>query len=38
MKFTKHAEVRKRQRGFSEFTLKAIKRYGRCENAPGNAI
>jgi hypothetical protein len=37
MKFTKHAEVRFRQRGFSNFILDIISAYGRVENAPGGA-
>ena len=37
LKLTKHAEERKRQRGFSKFSLDIIKRFGRYEKAPGNA-
>ncbi len=36
--FTKHSKIRMRQRGFSDFTMNIIQQYGRCENAPGNAM
>ena len=37
MRLTKHATKRKKQRGFSNFSLQMIQKYGRCENAPGGA-
>lgn len=38
MKLTKHAQKRKDQRGFSDFSLKIINKFGRCERAPGGAL
>jgi len=38
MKLTKHAKKRKKQRGFSNFSLQMIQKYGRCESAPAGAI
>jgi hypothetical protein len=37
MKFTQHAEKRKKQRGFSDQIVKIIKRHGRSMRAPGGA-
>ena len=37
MKMSKHAETRKQQRGFSDFSLTVIHRFGREEKAPGGA-
>ena len=37
MKLSKHAAIRKRQRGFSKFTLDIILQFGRYKNAPGGA-
>jgi len=37
MRLTKHATKRKKQRGFSSFSLQMIQKYGRCESAPGGA-
>ena len=37
MKLTKHAGKRKRQRGFSRFSLDIIMECGRSEKAPGGA-
>jgi len=37
MKITKHAEIRMQQRGFSDFALTIIYRFGREEKAPGGA-
>ena len=37
MKMTKHAEIRKQQRGFSEQSLEIVLRYGRSITAPGGA-
>lgn len=34
---TKHSQIRKQQRGFSDFSLKIIQNFGREENAPGGA-
>lgn len=36
-KLTKHAEIRKKQRGFSDFSIEIIKKLGRDVDAPGNA-
>lgn len=38
MLLTNHAQRRKRQRGFNDFTLGIVERYGRHELAPGGAI
>lgn len=38
MVLTDHALRRKRQRGFSNFVLEILERYGRHEVAPGGAI
>lgn len=38
MVLTRHARRRKRQRGFSDFILEILERYGRHEMAPGGAI
>jgi len=35
MKLTKHAEVRKNQRGFSNFSLELIENFGEHRKAPG---
>ena len=37
MVLTSHARRRKRQRGFNDFTLGIVERYGRHEAAPGGA-
>ena len=37
VKTTKHAKIRMQQRGFSDFSLKVIHRFGREEKAPGGA-
>lgn len=37
MKFTKHSNMRKVQRGFTEFTLNVITKLGSVENAHGGA-
>ena len=37
IKMSKHSQVRKQQRGFSDFSLKIIQRFGREEDAPGGA-
>jgi hypothetical protein len=34
---SKHSAKRVQQRGFSDFSLKIIKKYGRSEKAPGGA-
>ena len=36
-KLTKHAKKRMRQRGFSDYAMDIIVRYGRCEPARGGA-
>jgi len=33
-----HAEIRKRQRGFSRFSLDMIQKFGRSVKVPGGAI
>ena len=38
MKLTKHAQKRKNQRGFSDFSLEIINKFGCCEIAPGGAL
>lgn len=38
MKLTKHAQKRKSQRGFSDFSLEIINKFGCCERAPGGAL
>lgn len=38
MKTTKHAKKRISQRGFSNFTLDIIQKYGNSKKAPGGAI
>jgi len=38
MELTKHAKKRKRQRGFSKFSLNLIMNFGREQRAPGGAI
>jgi len=38
MRLTNHAKVRFQQRGFSNFSLDIIQKYGRYEKAPGAAI
>lgn len=35
---TKHAQVRKKQRGFSDMSISLIQKFGRIENAPGGVI
>lgn len=37
VKTNKHAKIRKQQRGFSDFSLTVIHRFGREEKAPGGA-
>jgi hypothetical protein len=37
MNLSKHARTRKRQRGFSSFSLDIIEKFGRCERVPGGA-
>lgn len=37
MKLTKHASVRKQQRGFSNSAIKDIMKYGNISNTPGDA-
>lgn len=37
MKLTRHCEARKRQRGFSDFSLNIILKYGRLDPAAGGA-
>jgi hypothetical protein len=36
MNISRHASIRQRQRGFSDFVMKIIFRYGKSVNAPGN--
>lgn len=38
MKLNKHSIKRKQQRGFSDFSLNIIKKFGRSEKAPGGAL
>lgn len=38
MRLTEHAKKRKNQRGFSKFSIDMIKKFGRCEKAPGGAL
>ena len=38
MKITRHAKKRISQRGFSNFTLDIIQKYGYCRKAPGGAV
>jgi hypothetical protein len=38
MQLTRHARIRRQQRGFSRPALRIIQRYGRCENVPGGAL
>ena len=36
MNMSKHASIRQRQRGFSDFVMNIIYRYGKSVHAPGN--
>lgn len=38
MKMTKHAEIRKRQRGFSNHTIDYVLRYGRIQEGADGAM
>ncbi len=38
MVFSKHANTRKQQRGFTDPAVEIIQQYGRWENVPGGAI
>ncbi len=38
MKMTRHAKKRISQRGFSNFTLDIIQKYGSCTKVPGGAV
>ena len=37
LKTTRHAKIRKQQRGFSKFVMNIILNYGRYKEAPGGA-